>query len=89
MDLEISSLEFTIKFHFHCSIMPGQMVFIVGKDNYLYEESYIKAYLGDDFIGEKKIFNTAQKLKAVQDTLKSNHIDLIVVLAPGKGTFFS
>lgn len=61
---------------------------VVGKDNYLYEEGYIKAYLGEDFIGDEKILSTVQKLKEVQDSLKNKHIDLVVVLAPGKGTFY-
>jgi len=61
---------------------------IVGNDNYLYEEDYILAYLGRDFIGEKKIKNKVDKLIQIRDTLKTINIDLIVVLAPGKGSFY-
>lgn len=61
---------------------------IVGKSNYLYEEKYIKTYLGRDFIGEKNIQEKVRKLKMLQDTLKKMDIDLIVILAPGKGTFY-
>jgi len=61
---------------------------IIGKDNYLYEENYIKAFLGTDFIGKDSIIDKVQELKKIQDTLKSKNIDLVVVFAPGKGTFF-
>lgn len=61
---------------------------IIGKENYLYEENYIKAYLGTDFIGEKKIRAHVEQLKFVQDTLKKLNKDIIFILAPGKGSFF-
>lgn len=61
---------------------------IIGKQNYLYEESYILAYLGKDFIGEEAIADQMQKLKFVQDALKTRNIDIILVLAPGKGSFY-
>ena len=62
---------------------------IIGKENYLYEENYIKAYLGTDFIGEKQIISHVEKLKVVQDSLKKLNKDIIFILAPGKGSFFS
>lgn len=62
---------------------------IVGKDNYLFEEEYINAYLGRNFIGRDSIVDKVQKLKMIQDTLKTMNIDLFVVLAAGKGTFYS
>jgi hypothetical protein len=61
---------------------------IVGKDNYLYEENYIKAHLGLDYIGEKAIKDKVYKIKKIQDTLASKGIDLIVMLAPGKASFY-
>lgn len=60
----------------------------VGKENYLYEENYIKAYLGRDFIGYEKITEKVTKLQKITDTLRVKGIDLIVVLAPGKGSFY-
>lgn len=62
---------------------------IVGKENYLYEENYIKAHLGRDFIGYDKIEEKITKLQKLKDTLQTKGIDLIVVLAPGKGSFYS
>lgn len=62
---------------------------IVGLDDYLYEENYIKAHLGRDFIGEKNIKEKVRKLEQLSDSLKTKNIDLIVILAPGKGSFYS
>ncbi|NQY09472.1 MAG: hypothetical protein HRT71_08150 [Flavobacteriales bacterium] len=61
---------------------------VVGKDNYLYEENYIKAHLGRDFVGQKEIVERVRKLKKISEELKVNGIDLIVLLAPGKGSFY-
>ncbi|MDR0206260.1 MAG: hypothetical protein LBI45_03250 [Bacteroidales bacterium] len=60
----------------------------VGKENYLYEENYIKAYYGDDFIGQDSIEQRMYKLKMLQDTLIKLDKKIIVVLAPGKGSFY-
>jgi len=59
-----------------------------GKEDYLYEENYIKAYYGTDFLGEQKIQEIARKWKAIQDTLENRGIKLAVILAPGKGSFY-
>jgi hypothetical protein len=61
---------------------------IIGKENYLYEENYIKAYYGTDFLGEQKIEEISAKWKSIQDTLKRKGIELLVVFAPGKGSFY-
>ena len=49
---------------------------------------YIKSFYGVGFLGDKKIEKKVNKLKSVQDTLKKLNIDLIVVIAPGKGLFY-
>jgi hypothetical protein len=61
---------------------------IRGKEDYLYEESYINAYYGTDFLGEQKIEKITQDWKSIQDTLKEKGIDLVVILAPGKASFY-
>lgn len=61
---------------------------IIGKEGYLYEENYILSYLGQDFLGEDQIQYKVEKLKKIVDTLKTKNIDLFVVLAPGKGSFY-
>jgi hypothetical protein len=61
---------------------------IIGKENYLFEKNYLKAYLGTDYIGEKAIESQVFKLKKIQDTLQKLNKDLLMIFAPGKGTFF-
>lgn len=61
---------------------------IMGKDEYLYEENYINAYLGRDFIGKEKIQQKVARLKRIQTHLKSKNVDLLVLFAAGKGTFY-
>jgi hypothetical protein len=61
---------------------------ILGKKGFLFEVFYIKAYLGRDFTGTEKWDRYAEKLQAVSDSLNKNGTTLLVVFAPGKGTFF-
>lgn len=61
---------------------------VIGKNDYLYEQSYINAYYGTDFVGWEKVDEKIRKLQAVSDTLKSKGITLVVAFAPGKGSFF-
>jgi hypothetical protein len=61
---------------------------VVGKDNYLFEENYIKAYYGDNFIGEEKIRQNVARIAELRDTLKNRNIELIMIFAPGKGSYF-
>jgi hypothetical protein len=61
--------------------------FVLGKDNYIFSESYIFSAFGDDFVGEEKIASLMQKAKVVQDSLKRHGVDLLLVFAPGKGEY--
>ncbi len=61
---------------------------IVGKENYLYEEKYIKAYNGTDFVGEDSIADRMQKLKFIQDTLSRMNKSIFIVFAAGKASFY-
>ena len=61
---------------------------IIGKEEYLYEDNYIKEYFGLNYVGEQKVVEMTSKLKKIQDTLKKLNKDMIVLLAPGKGTFY-
>ena len=62
---------------------------IIGKENYLFEENYIKAYYGTDFIGKDSIEHRMKRLKFVQDTLSKLNKDLVLIFAAGKGTYYS
>ena len=61
--------------------------FVIGKDNYVFSESYIFSAFGYDLIKEEKVITQLQKAKLVQDSLKKKGIDLLLVYAPGKGSF--
>ncbi|MBK8808147.1 MAG: hypothetical protein IPO21_16585 [Bacteroidales bacterium] len=61
---------------------------VIGKDFYLYEENYIKAYYGTDFIGNDSVTNRMQKLKCIQDTLNKLNKNLLLVFAARKGSFY-
>ena len=61
---------------------------VIGKDNYLYEENYIKAHFGEDIRGIEIIQEQVEKLAKVSDTLKKLGKHLVVLLAPGKASFY-
>ena len=61
---------------------------IVGKENYLFEESYILEYLGEDYIGRDSISNILKKIKFIQDTLFKQNKVLLIVYAPSKAYLF-
>lgn len=61
---------------------------VIGENNQLYEEMYIRAYYGTDFIGVDKITQRMKKLKFIQDTLAKLGKTLLIVFAPGKGSFY-
>lgn len=67
----------------------GGFGIVAGKDGCLYEENYIKAYEGWDYLGDTTIRTTLAKVKALQDTLAKKNVTLIVGLAPGKASYYS
>jgi hypothetical protein len=62
--------------------------FIAGKNGYLYEEDYIKEYTGRYFIGKTVLDRKLEKLFDVQRMLRERGIDLILVLEPGKASYY-
>ena len=61
---------------------------IVGKENYLFEEAYIDAFYGQYFKGRNAIIKKIQALKELQIELEKIDKTLIVVLPPGKASYF-
>lgn len=61
---------------------------IIGKETYLFDEKYLLAYNGSDYIGKDSINNTLKKLKFVSDTLNKLNKQIIIVFAAGKASFF-
>jgi hypothetical protein len=62
---------------------------VIGKEGYLYEYDYIRAYAGGDFLGETNIDKRMRRVKFVQEYLKREHdIDFVVVFEPGKASVY-
>jgi hypothetical protein len=61
---------------------------IIGKKDYLYEQNYIDAYNGDDFIGMDSIRKKMMMVKFLADTFKKLNKTFLVVFEPGKGAFY-
>jgi hypothetical protein len=61
---------------------------LIGRNGYLLEQNYIDAYYGDDFIGQANIEDKVRKLQRVSDTLRHKGVELIVVFAPGKVSYY-
>ena len=61
---------------------------IVGKKDYLYDQAYVDAATGRDYMGEDKLRERMWQIKFIQDTLEKMNKHLIVILAPGKASFF-
>jgi hypothetical protein len=61
---------------------------LIGKDNYLYEENYIKAYYGTDYVGYDSIYKRMQQLKHINDELAKQNKNLVLIFAAGKGSFY-
>lgn len=61
---------------------------VVGKNNYLYEDNYISAYTGLDFLGEDAIRKKVKQFKFIQDSLEARGKHLLIVLAAGKASFY-
>lgn len=61
---------------------------VIGESGYLYELNYIRAVTGVDFIGDSAVDSKVRKLAALTDTLAARGKQVLVLLAPGKGSFY-
>ena len=61
---------------------------IMGKDGYLFEEGYLLAATGQDYIGQDSINELVHSLALVERDLERKGKKLLVCLAPGKGSYF-
>ena len=71
---------------FRYTTSPGV---VIGKKDYLFIESYINEYIGQNFQGYAVIHTNALSIKTTQDSLKKYNVDLLVIFAPGKASFDS
>jgi hypothetical protein len=61
---------------------------VIGKNNYLYEDNYIDAYTGLNFLGGNAIQKKVSQFKFIQDSLQARGKHLLVILAAGKASFY-
>lgn len=80
---QLNKLQFDL---FNVTKAPGV---VIGKNGILFIESYINNYIGINFVGKTKADELIRKTKQLQDSLEKNGVDLCVVFAPGKATYYS
>jgi hypothetical protein len=61
---------------------------VVGKNGYLMEQGYIDGCLGTDFVDSNWVRLRMLKTKYVQEELEKRGKHLLVILAPGKASFY-
>jgi len=61
---------------------------VIGKQGYLFEEWFITAYYGKNYIGDENIRLKIRSLKQTRDYFNRNGKELMVMLAPGKADFY-
>ena len=61
---------------------------IIGKEDYLYEIKYINAFRGAEDVSQAKVDSNLVMLKALQTKLKEKGIELVVIINPGKASFY-
>lgn len=61
---------------------------VAGKNDILYQDMYIDAYYGEDYIGHDSLNAKISAFKILQDQLSDKDIDLYLVIAPGKASMF-
>ncbi len=60
----------------------------VGKNNYLFQHGYVDAYLGRKKISRNEMQTRLNTLQQFSDSLKTHNTKLIVMLAPGKASYY-
>jgi len=61
---------------------------LMGENSCIFQDTYIYAYLGQDFQGYSYLLEKVRKLKAIQDTLAKVGKSLILVDAPSKASYY-
>lgn len=61
---------------------------VMGENKMFFPESYIKSYYGEDFIGQKAIYEFIKKTKIVQDSLEKKGKLFFILLSPGKALVY-
>ncbi len=84
--------EFLVRLHhqidYSCFGQLHAKAVFEGKNGYLYDKKHLDAYLGNDFPGNEFIKDKVTKLRFIRDKLAPYHKSVIVVMVPGKASFF-
>jgi hypothetical protein len=68
---------------------PNAEGVVRGKNGQLFERDYIRAWTGDDFVGEELLDRKLRQFRFLQQHLKDNfNTDLVLVLEPGKASLY-
>ena len=62
---------------------------VIGRDNYLYEQPYIRTYNGNCGLAKADLKTTCTKVRRAQDILKARNIGFLLVIAPSKVEIYS
>lgn len=88
LTLKPEAVRWANQFHYSVLGRPNTRYVVKGKNEYLYEDAYIKAHYGMDFKGAQHWEEKGDRLEGIGDRLKEKGVELLVVLAPGKGSFY-
>jgi len=61
---------------------------VIGKDDYLFEDTYLEAATGGNYQGRKHFDELGGQLRSLRDSLTRMNVDLLVMMAAGKGSYF-
>lgn len=61
---------------------------VIGKENYFYEVNYLKELVGENALSEDELKEFSSRAKIVQDSLKAQGKEFLIVIAPGKASYF-
>lgn len=64
-------------------------ILTLGKDNYIFDPSYIKAIRGEDYLDDEVLNNKITSILKTKTILDSLNIPMLICLAPNKANFYS
>jgi hypothetical protein len=74
--------------HYRLANVTNAKDVVEGKNQFLYEENYIKAYTGVDFVGEVQIKEKVALFQQFRDSVTLLGKEVLIILAPGKASYY-
>ena len=75
------------QFEFSLFKTPHASNVIVGKNDVLYQDFYVDAFMGKDCLSRDKVLEKVDKFVYLQNELAKKNITLVMLIAPGKVSF--